>query len=212
MCQIPSRNVLFLKTHYTGGDALTNILNRFADLRNLLVALPTDGLSSFYWPSKFHWRYLDLKRLEGNLPNVLCNHARYDAAVMTEFMPLSTHFVSMLRNPMDYFVTVFEELDVQTRMEMDHQNPIEAFALNTKKFLKDAIRKKRFFVSKVDIFSFLDTVLVQYYYILQRMKKNTLCDSFCNSHCLYCSPRVRKSVLHISSAHNKEKLPDKIIA
>ena len=90
-----------------------------------------------------------MKRLEGNLPNVLCNYARYDATVMTEFMPLSSHFVSMLRNPMDYFATVFEQLDVRTRMEIDGQNPIEAFALNTRKFLKQAIHKKRFFVSKV---------------------------------------------------------------
>ncbi|CAB4021837.1 galactose-3-O-sulfotransferase 2-like [Paramuricea clavata] len=146
-CQIPSRNVLFLKTHYTGGDAVTNILNRFADLRQLLVALPTNGLSSFYWPSKFHWRYLDMQRLEGNLPNVLCNHARYSGDVMAKFMPLNTHFVSMLREPVDYFATVFERLDIAKRMEIDHHKPFEAFALDTKGFLKQAIRKKRFFDS-----------------------------------------------------------------
>lgn len=146
-CQIPSRNVLFLKTHYTGGDAVTNILNRFADLRQLLVALPTNGLSSFYWPSKFHWRYMDMQRLEGNLPNVLCNHARYSGDVMAKFMPLNTHFVSMLKEPVDYFATVFEHLNIAKRMEIDHHKPFEAFALDTKGFLKQAIRKKRFFVS-----------------------------------------------------------------
>ena len=88
-----------------------------------------------------------MKRLEGNLPNVLCNHARYEANVMGKFMPLNTQFVSMLRNPVDYFVTVFEELDVRKKMAINHQNPFEIFAKETKRYLKDAIRRREFFVS-----------------------------------------------------------------
>ena len=99
---------------------------------------------------------MDMQRLEGNLPNVLCNHARYNADVMAKFMPLNTHFVSMLRNPMDYFATIFKQLDITKRMGIDGPNAFEEFALDTKRFLKRAIQKKRFIVSKVGyIFSLL---------------------------------------------------------
>ncbi|XP_028394032.1 galactose-3-O-sulfotransferase 2-like [Dendronephthya gigantea] len=146
-CDIPLRNVLFLKTHYTGGDIITNIFNRFADIRHLLVALPTNDLSSFYWPSKFQWRYMDMRRLEGYLPNVLCNYARYNAKVMTKFMPLSTQFVSMLRNPVDYFATVFSQLDIAKRMEIEGEKPFDKFVLNIKRFLVQTKQKRRFFDS-----------------------------------------------------------------
>ena len=147
-CQVPVHNILFLKTHYSGSDVITNILNRFADLRELLVALPNNGLSSFYWPSKFHWRYMDMRRLRGNLPQVLCNHARYNPDVMGKFMQFNTHYVTILRNPVHHFMTVFKKLDISERMHTTVSlNPLETFVLNPKRYLNEAIQQKRFFVS-----------------------------------------------------------------
>lgn len=73
----PVRSIAFVKTHKTGSSTITNILNRFADLRELNVALPAMGDVRFAWPRKFHWSHVDLLRLDGQPANVLANHARY---------------------------------------------------------------------------------------------------------------------------------------
>lgn len=92
---------------------------------------------------------MDMRRLAGDLPNVLCNHARYNNDVMTKFMPMNTHFLSILRDPVDHFHAVFSELDIARRLEIDSKKPFETFARDTGKFLKNAIENKRFFVSKM---------------------------------------------------------------
>lgn len=92
---------------------------------------------------------MDMQRLDGNLPNMLCNYARYNAKVMTQFMPVSTRFVSMLRNPLDHFVSVFEQLNIGKRfLEMKPEKSLRTFVLNAKVFLKQAIRKGQFYVSR----------------------------------------------------------------
>jgi len=70
-------NIVFIKTHKTGSTTVTNILNRYADLRDSNVVLPGMGHMRFSWPRKFHWSSVDLLRLDGQPGNVLCNHARY---------------------------------------------------------------------------------------------------------------------------------------
>ena len=148
-CRKPINNVLFLKTHYTGSDVITNILNRFADLRNLRVALPGGGLSTFYWPSRFHWKYLDIMLLDGALPNILCNHARFNSDVMDEIMQPHTAFITILRNPVTQFKATFRNLDFAGVLEMeDVPQPYLTFLENPRKYIGRAIQHKRFKVSR----------------------------------------------------------------
>ena len=144
-CKKPIQNVLFLKTHFTGSDVITNILNRFADLRGLRVALPSGGLSTFYWPSRFHWKYVDIMLLDGALPNILCNHARFNGDVMDEIMPPRTAFLTIVRDPMSHFEVTFRNLEFAEVLEMEGvPHPHLVFLENPGKYITRAIQHKRF--------------------------------------------------------------------
>ena len=67
-------NILFLKTHKTGGSSVANILFRFAKSRSLMVALPKKQIYSFFWPWSFQMSFVD--ELPNQKPNILCSHAR----------------------------------------------------------------------------------------------------------------------------------------
>ena len=141
----PLRQVLFLKTHFTGSDVVANILNRFADLRGLRIALPSGGLSTFYWPSRFHWKYVDIMLLDGILPNILCNHARYNGEVMDEIMQPQTAFITILRDPMSHFEVTFQNLNFAEILEMeDLPHPYLTFLENPGKYIGRTIQHKRF--------------------------------------------------------------------
>lgn len=144
-CKKEIQNVLFLKTHYTGSDVVTNILNRFADLRGLRIALPSGGLSTFYWPSRFHWKYVDIMLLDGSLPNILCNHARFNGEVMDEIMQPQTAFITILRDPISHFEVTFHNLNFAEILEMeDLPHPYLTFLENPGKYIGRAIHRKRF--------------------------------------------------------------------
>ena len=159
-CKKPIQNVLFLKTHYTGSDVITNILNRIADLQNLRVALPSGGLSTFYWPSRFHWKYVDIMLLDGTLPNILCNHARFNSDVMDEIMQPRTAFITILRDPVSHFEATFRNLDFAEVLEMeDFPQPYLTFLENPRKYIGRAIQHKRFKVSLAHLLQCNDCML-----------------------------------------------------
>jgi len=66
-----------LKTHKTGSSTITSILNRYADLNDLQMALPKGQRNRFMWPGRFSPRSVAMKHLgkEGKV-NILANHAR----------------------------------------------------------------------------------------------------------------------------------------
>lgn len=107
----PQENIVFLKTHKTGSSTLTNIFNRFADLRELTVALPAVGFNRFRWPLPFHWTYVDMFLLDENYANILCNHARYVRESMDAIMELDAKYVTILRNPIQQFESMFDYME-----------------------------------------------------------------------------------------------------
>ena len=148
-CKKEIQNVLLLKTHYTGSDVVGSILNRFADLRGLRIALPSGGLSTFYWPSRFHWKYVDIMLLDGTLPNILCNHARFNGEVMDEIMQPQTAFITILRDPVSHFEVTFQNLNFAEILEMeDLPQPYLTFLENPGKYIGRAIQRKRFKVGE----------------------------------------------------------------
>eukprot|EP00794_Sanderia_malayensis_P015008 gene15008-16557_t len=144
-CSKPVLNVAFLKTHYTGSDVLTNIFNRLGDLRSLNMALPSDGLSTFYWPMRFQWKYIDITLLNGSLPNIICNHARYNGDVMDNIMTPGTVYITMLRNPVTQLETTFHNLKFAELLEIGEvEDTLKTFISNPKVYIQNVIKRKKF--------------------------------------------------------------------
>ncbi|XP_068686370.1 galactose-3-O-sulfotransferase 3-like [Montipora foliosa] len=101
----PVDNILFLKTHKTGGSSVANMLFRFAKSRHLTVALPKKQIYSFFWPWSFQISFVDT--YDHERPNVLCSHARYNQTTMQALMPYGTKFITILRHPISRFESAF---------------------------------------------------------------------------------------------------------
>uniref|UniRef100_F6YIV9 Galactose-3-O-sulfotransferase 2 n=1 Tax=Ornithorhynchus anatinus TaxID=9258 RepID=F6YIV9_ORNAN len=97
-CQ-PSTNIMFLKTHKTGSSTILNILFRFAEKRNLTVALPIGKKFSFSYPSPFLVNYVEDFQITGPNHNIMGNHLRFNFPEVQKIMPRNTFFFSILRNP-----------------------------------------------------------------------------------------------------------------
>ena len=137
----PHNNIAFLKTHKTGSSTLTNILNRYADLRELKVALPKQALYRFGWPGYFHWNNVDLRILNGEPANVLCNHARYRRPAMEVVMHSDTKYITILRDPVYQFESTFNYMELYRFFKLrNHSNPLEVFLGNPRGYLANLTR------------------------------------------------------------------------
>ena len=148
-CSKPIQNIAFLKTHYTGSDVITNILNRYGDLNNLNIALPSDGLSTFFWPMRFQWKYIDITLLNGSLPNIISNHARYNNDVMDNILNPGSVYVTILRDPVTQLESTFNNLEFGKLLEVRNTtDQIYTFLQDPKFYIQGVIKRKRFKVSK----------------------------------------------------------------
>lgn len=127
----PHKSVAFLKTHKTGSSTLTNILNRYADLRELSIALPREHLYRFGWPGYFNWRNVDMFRLNGQPAHILCNHARYNRPAMDIVMRSDTKYITILRDPVNQFESTFNYMELYHDFNLPKfPNPMEVFLKN----------------------------------------------------------------------------------
>ena len=100
----PIRNVLFLKTHKTGSSTVANIFLRYGDSRGLSFVLGPDSMVG--WPERF--RLSHTLPHNGDWPNFLCSHTRYNKKPMHLLFPKDASiYVTILRNPVDQFESVF---------------------------------------------------------------------------------------------------------
>ncbi|XP_047139333.1 galactosylceramide sulfotransferase isoform X1 [Hydra vulgaris] len=124
----PDKNIVFLKTHKTASSTVTNILNRYADLHELTVALPSMDNTRFDWPRKFHWSSVDLQRLDGTPANILSNHARYNRDQMKLIMEDNSKYISIIRDPVSQFESSFYYFEFDKILGLSKiPNPIEEF-------------------------------------------------------------------------------------
>ena len=87
--------------------------------------------------------------LDGTLPNILCNHARFNGDVMDEIMQPQTAFITILRDPVSHFEVTFRNLDFTEILEMeDLPHPYLTFLENPRKYIGRAIQRKRFKVTR----------------------------------------------------------------
>lgn len=125
---VPQKNIAFIKTHKTASSTVTNILNRYADLRELTVALPAMGDIRFTWPRKFHWSNVDMMRLDGQPANILANHARYHRDQMNMIMEEDSKYITILRHPVSQFESSFYYFEFDKLLRLKNvSNPIEVF-------------------------------------------------------------------------------------
>ena len=90
--------------HKTGSSTLANIFFRYGDVRDLRFVLPGDT-TNLGWPSKF--RVTHSLRLFGR-PDILSSHSRFNKKPMNWlFPPQTSKYVTVLRNPVDNFESVF---------------------------------------------------------------------------------------------------------
>jgi len=144
-CKKPLQNIAFIKTHFTGSDVITNILNRYGDLNNLNVALPSDGLSTFYWPMRFQWKYIDITLLNGSLPNIISNHARYNNDVMDNILNPGSVYITILRDPVTQLETTFNNLGFGGLLQVTNtSDQLYKFLEDPKYYIRGVIRRKRF--------------------------------------------------------------------
>ncbi|XP_067051347.1 galactosylceramide sulfotransferase-like isoform X2 [Acropora muricata] len=142
-CQ-PHNKIAFLKTHKTGSSTLTNILNRYADLNELIIALPRQSLYRFGWPGYFRWSSVDLLRLNGQPASILCNHARYRRQEMDIIMHNNTKYITILRDPVYQFESTFHYMELYRYFNLANSlNPMEVFLSKPREHLLKLRRTSR---------------------------------------------------------------------
>lgn len=124
----PVDNVLFLKTHKTGGSTITNILNRYGDSKNLTFVLPRQKqLFTFLWPARFRLSYT--APLYNFGANILCNHARFNKRPMNYLFPKkSSRYITILRDPTAQYESVFNFMHFAKPLGFkDEEDPLGTF-------------------------------------------------------------------------------------
>ncbi|XP_054916158.1 galactose-3-O-sulfotransferase 3 isoform X2 [Poeciliopsis prolifica] len=98
-------NIVFLKTHKTASTTMQNILFRFAERNNLMVALPVQACGhQFCYPRSFSSHFVHLHTLR---PNLITNHMRFNKTALQRLMPNDTIYITILREPASMFESLF---------------------------------------------------------------------------------------------------------
>lgn len=125
----PAKNVVFLKTHKTASSSVQNIFLRYADEKNLTVAVPTnrnEQLFSLLQPFQ--------KEMVTGVPwenlgfNILCHHMVFNSPAIHSVMPKDSIFISIVRDPVNLFESLYEYCELEDFYKMN----IEEYARNTK--------------------------------------------------------------------------------
>lgn len=136
----PARHVVFLKTHKAGSSTVFNILVRYAAEEGLVLALPrSPTLFQHYPPLPFDPdKLLDLSAA-GMSPNLVAMHMRFDREALMSLMPKSTRFVTIMREPVDLFRSLY---DYYLLERFYHNASLEEFVFNDEHV--SALKKNRF--------------------------------------------------------------------
>lgn len=103
-CQ-PSKNMVFAKTHKTGGTTVTNMLLRHAEKYNLDVALPIE----YHWelggyPANFDKQLVTPKQQHYNL---IAHHMRFNKTAIKDLVNPTSDYFTILRDPASNFESSF---------------------------------------------------------------------------------------------------------
>lgn len=101
----PEENIVFAKTHKTGGTTITNMLLRHAEKQQLNVGLPVE----YHWelagyPANFDSRLITPK---ADNYNILCHHMRFDKKKIEQIVDPNSKYFTILRDPVTNFESSF---------------------------------------------------------------------------------------------------------
>nr|XP_054603456.1 galactose-3-O-sulfotransferase 3 isoform X2 [Nothobranchius furzeri] len=98
-------NIVFLKTHKTASSTMQNMLFRFAELNNLMMALPKPNCGhQFCYPQFFSSHFVHPHTLP---PNMITSHMRFNKTALQRLMPNNTIYITILREPASMFESLF---------------------------------------------------------------------------------------------------------
>ncbi|KAI1891289.1 hypothetical protein AGOR_G00142250 [Albula goreensis] len=103
----PRRNVMFLKTHKTGSTTVQNMLLRYADSRNLNVAIPKDR-KTFEADNLFSAKYVDKYQENGTSFNFITHHLRFNSVQLKKVLKAKdTFYFTIIRHPVSQMESAF---------------------------------------------------------------------------------------------------------
>uniref|UniRef100_A0ACB8ETL5 Uncharacterized protein n=1 Tax=Sphaerodactylus townsendi TaxID=933632 RepID=A0ACB8ETL5_9SAUR len=124
-----SPNVFFLKTHKTGSSTMQNILFRAGERRNWTVAFPRYSYQ-FAYPEPFSRDFVEDLPPRADRFNLLCSHTRLDVGEVQALMHPPTVFLTILRDPVQTFESVFhyyQNMVPAFQSLSNHSSPLPAF-------------------------------------------------------------------------------------
>lgn len=136
----PARHVVFLKTHKAGSSTVFNILLRYAAEEGLLLALPLSP-EAFQHSTATAFdknKVLDLSAADMH-PNLVAMHMRFHREKLLSLMPNETQFVTIMRQPVDLFRSLYDYYALQRFFGGDS---LEKFVFNEKTVR--VLQEKRF--------------------------------------------------------------------
>ncbi|XP_066531901.1 galactose-3-O-sulfotransferase 2 [Hoplias malabaricus] len=98
--------VAFLKTHKTGSSTVQNLLFRIGEKNKATFAFPYYTYQ-FNYPERFRAEFVDELPEGSSQFDLLCSHMRLDLNQLRQVMPPNTVFITILREPITTFESVF---------------------------------------------------------------------------------------------------------
>lgn len=116
--QITSRpNVFFLKVHKSASSTIQNILMRYGDDNGLNFVLPYSA-NNLGHPEPFDPKMaLPLSKTTDSY-NIFCHHVRFNQMNIESVMPKGTIFITMLRDPVALFESLYSYYDLGSHYQM----------------------------------------------------------------------------------------------
>ncbi|GAB6033611.1 hypothetical protein CHUAL_013674 [Chamberlinius hualienensis] len=127
-CSSEVVNVVFLKTHKTGGSSIQNMFMRFGNARDLTFVIPKSG-NYLGYPKPFQ-KSMAMKLKNGVEYNILTHHTRYNRNGMSLIMPVNTKYVTLLRNPVTLFESLYSYYNIENELNLTLDEFVETVDVN----------------------------------------------------------------------------------
>ncbi|XP_072041827.1 galactosylceramide sulfotransferase-like [Amphiura filiformis] len=116
--------------HKCSSSTVQNILFRYGEKHDLDFVIPPDG--HHLGQSPFDKRFL--LQLPTKEYNILCHHTRFSEKGMEEVMATDSVYVSILREPVAMYESVFTYIEYNTIYHLNEINPLKQFLENPRKY------------------------------------------------------------------------------
>ncbi|XP_036408820.1 galactose-3-O-sulfotransferase 2 [Megalops cyprinoides] len=98
--------IVFLKTHKTGSSTVQNLLFRLGERESATFAFPRYTYQ-FGYPERFRAEFVEELPAGSSQFDVLCSQLRLDVGQLRRLMPRNAVYVTLLRDPVRTFESVF---------------------------------------------------------------------------------------------------------